>query len=345
MSVTIKDVAQKANVALSTVSRVVNNSGYVKQQTRDKVNSVIRELGYSPNAIARNLHTSRTQQIGVVVSDITNPYFSNLVKAISEVLNGTGYGMNVCITNESIAMEKASLEMLAENRVSGLIVTPIVETDSINNRDTLCSLSAKGFPIILVDNEVPGFSSEGVFYDNYTGAYDATKLLLQKGHRRIAIIHGSLFYKTEYDRLNGYLDAHKEANITPVSSLQFETNDGINGTMAIMPQLLSPKKKNATAIFCCSNTHTIGCLKFLRQNGLRIPEDIAVIGSDEIDPYEMWAQNVSVVSQPTDELGRIATHTLLTRIRKEQNGNPDEFSNNRIYLQPRLVLRGSEQLV
>ena len=341
MSATIKDVALLAGVAVSTVSRVVNNSGYAKPETRDRVNAAINELGFSPNGVARSLSTSRGNQIGVIVSDITNPYFAHLIQAISTVLDGTGFGILIATTRNDLEIERNAIQMMFDNRVRGLIIAPSLSGKESNSAH-LQWIQQAGIPTVLLDGALPELNCDSVLFDNYVGAYDATKLLLTNGHRRIAIIHGPLCYMTERDRLSGYLAALHSVGITPGQNLQFLADTTDESAIQATMRLIANEKNMPTAVFCCSNIITIFCFKTLKANNIRVPQDIALIGSDEIDPYGIWANDITIISQPTDELGRMAAHTLLTKIRN--GSSKSDTTPSSVILQPKLIPRGSEVL-
>jgi len=339
MSATIYDVAQHAGVSLSTVSRVINNSGYVKQETRDKIQNAIDALNYIPSSAARNLSKNESNNIAVVIPDITNPFFSEVIKGITKELDKTDFDLIFYNTNENIQKELHALQAIIKNRVRGLIITPIMEA-SQESKALLKNIQEMGIPIVLIDRDICGLNCDGVFVDNVAGAYEATKLLLNENHRRIAIIHGPTSSIPGRDRLKGYLDAYQSVNVIPPRSLQYTGNfmyeSGVEATRKILKS-----KKRPTAIFCCNNLMTLGCLSVLKENNLKIPDDIAIVGFDELSLYDVITNPITVVSRATTEMGALAVHTLLGRIRQ----STELAAVNRIILQPHLKIRGSEKLI
>ena len=340
MAVTIYDVAKQAGVALSTVSRVINNSGYVKQETRNKVYEAIKTLNYIPSSVARTLSKNESNNIAVVIPDITNPFFGEVIKGITKELDQTEFDLIFYNTNENIQKEYRALQAIIKNRVRGLIITPIAEMAE-ENKELLKQIQEMGIPIVLIDRDIHGLNCDGVFVDNVTGAFEATKLLLNENHRRIAIIHGPLTSIPGRDRLKGYIDAYQSVNMRALRSLQyvgdFMLESGVSATQKILKS-----KKRPTAIFCCNNLMTMGCMAALKENHLKIPDDMALVGFDELSIHDIISSPITVVSRATTQMGALAVHTLLQRIR-----HPEELPEqpNRIILQPHLKIRGSEKLV
>lgn len=340
MAVTIYDVAKQAGVALSTVSRVINNSGYVKQETRNKVYEAIKTLNYIPSSVARTLSKNESNNIAVVIPDITNPFFGEVIKGITKELDQTEFDLIFYNTNENIQKEYRALQAIIKNRVRGLIITPIAEMAE-ENKELLKQIQEMGIPIVLIDRDIHGLNCDGVFVDNVTGAFEATKLLLNENHRRIAIIHGPLTSIPGRDRLKGYIDAYQSVNMRALRSLQyvgdFMFESGVSATQKILKS-----KKRPTAIFCCNNLMTMGCMAALKENHLKIPDDMALVGFDELSIHDIINSPITVVSRATTQMGALAVHTLLQRIR-----HPEELPEqpNRIILQPHLKIRGSEKLV
>lgn len=302
MAVTIYDVAKQAGVALSTVSRVINNSGYVKQETRNKVYEAIKTLNYIPSSVARTLSKNESNNIAVVIPDITNPFFGEVIKGITKELDQTEFDLIFYNTNENIQKEYRALQAIIKNRVRGLIITPIAEMAE-ENKELLKQIQEMGIPIVLIDRDIHGLNCDGVFVDNVTGAFEATKLLLNENHRRIAIIHGPLTSIPGRDRLKGYIDAYQSVNMRALRSLQyvgdFMFESGVSATQKILKS-----KKRPTAIFCCNNLMTMGCMAALKENHLKIPDDMALVGFDELSIHDIISSPITVVSQSDHTNGR-----------------------------------------
>lgn len=188
---TITDVARKAGVSTSTVSHVINETRYVSDQVKQRVHAAMKDLNYQPNVIARSLRTRETQTVGVVVSDITNPFFTNIVRAIEDEVLKQGYNIILCDTDEKPEREQVYLRLLMGRRVDGLIVAP-----SSGNADLLQLAIESGYPTVLLDRSIPGLDADVVLSDNEGGAFDAVSYLVGIGHRRIGIIAGRLEVST-----------------------------------------------------------------------------------------------------------------------------------------------------
>ena len=200
----IKELAEKIGVSSATISRVINNSGYVSEKTRAKVLQSIEEYQYVPNDIARSLSTSSTRNIGVIIPDIENEYFSAVISGISQVAEEHGYNINFMSTNENVDSEHSFLENVGRQRVAGVIITPVSESDTIT-RDRLLQMQKNGVPIVMVDRSLTDTNFEGVFVDNVTGAYEGVRALINAGHKRIAIITGPETSKPGKERYKGSL--------------------------------------------------------------------------------------------------------------------------------------------
>ncbi|MCT4543422.1 MAG: LacI family transcriptional regulator [Vallitalea sp.] len=339
-NVTIKDIANKANVSSTTVSRVLNNNGYVKDETRKIILDTIKEMNYVPNAIARSLSKCQTNIIGVMVPDLSNPFFSEVVKGISVVADKNDLNIILCDTNENLLDKEIKyLKMLKEQRIRGLIITPTSE-DNKYNSEYLTLLEGLGIPIVLVDRDVKHSSFDGVFVDNIKGSFDGTEALIKAGHKKIAIIAGPTTSKPGRDRLRGYKKALLKYNI-PIKDEyivfgDFKMESGYDITKNLLKMEVPP-----TAIFASNNMMTLGCLKALGHANIRVPEDIAVLGFDEIEDLNILDLNISVVSRPTFKMGRIAMEILREKI--EVNPTKNISASQRLTLTPKLVLKGSER--
>ncbi|MCY6483133.1 LacI family DNA-binding transcriptional regulator [Clostridium aestuarii] len=338
MAVTISDIAKKAGVSQATVSRVLNNSGYVKQETREKILKIIKELNYTPSAIARSLSTNKTNTIGVIVPDINNPFFGEIIKGISEVADKHNLNIILCDTDERMEKELKALQLLKEQRIQGIIITPTSVEDEFNS-EYLNTLENLGIPIVLVDGHVKYSTFNGVFVDNIKGAYEGVEAFIKAGHRKIAIITGRMNSKPAKDRLIGYKKALARNHI-PIDEKyifygDYKQESGYDFTKHILKMEDRP-----TAIFVCSNMMTLGCIKALYEEKLSIPEDIAIIGFDRVDVLNIVGMNISFIDGPTIEMGRIGMEMLINALKNKKNR-----MINKITLIPKLVLKGSENYI
>ncbi|MBU5590250.1 LacI family transcriptional regulator [Clostridium sp. MSJ-4] len=336
MAVTISDIAQKAGVSLATVSRVLNDSGYVKEETREKVLKVIKELNYTPSAIARSLSKNKTNTVGVIVPEITNPFFGEVIKGITQVAEENGLNIILCDTDESKEKELKALKVLTEQRIQGIIITPTSAEDEFNS-EYLKTLENMGIPIVLVDGNVKYTTFNGVFVDNIKGSYEATEALIKEGHRKIGIITGRMNSKPAKDRYLGYQKALLMNNI-PLDDKYVFYGDYKESTSYNLTKNILKMDDRPTAIFVCSNMMTLGCLKALYEDRINIPNDIALVTFDRIEILNILGFNISYVNGPSVEMGKLGMQMLVDIL---NNKNKNEI--RRITLLPDLVLKGSEK--
>lgn len=341
MELTIKDIAKLAGVSQATVSRVLNNSAPVKEETKKRIEQIIKEHNYIPNAVARGLSKNETNTIGIIIPDISNPFFCEVIKGISFESDKNNLNMILCDTNENQQKEIDFLSGLKKEKLKGIIITPVSDTNEFNS-DYTNLLESMNVPITLVDRDVKYSNFDGVFIDNIKGSFDATTALIHEGHNEIAIIAGPVTSKPGRDRLRGYKKAHMMNNLPINEDLIFYGDYSLQSGYENVKKILD-SKLNPTAIFSCNNLMTLGVLKALRELHLKVPQDIALIGFDDIEVIDILGLDVSSVSRPTYEMGKIAMEILLQQINKSDKGKDNTV--NRITLIPQLILRGSEKLV
>ncbi|MDZ5254680.1 LacI family DNA-binding transcriptional regulator [Clostridium sp. LIBA-8841] len=338
MSVTINNIAKEAGVSLATVSRVINNSGYVKEETREKVMKVINKYNYTPSAIARSLSKNVTNTIGVIVPDITNPFFGSIIKGISDVAEANDLNLILCDSSEDINKEIKAIKTLKEQRIRGIIICPTSVENDLNS-EYLKAITSLGIPVILVDGSLKYHNFNGVFVDNIKGAFDATEALIKENHTDIAIITGRMTSKPAQDRLLGYEKALIMNNLHINSGLIFygdyEEESGYECTKKILSMENRP-----SAIFVCNNLMTLGCLKALREANIEISKDISLISFDNIPILDTLGINLSHINGPTRELGELSMNLLIDSL---SNKSKKELSS--ITITPELILKGSEKLI
>lgn len=338
MSVTINDIAKASGVSPATVSRVLNSSGYVKEETRQKILKVIKQLNYTPSAIARSLSTSRTNTIGVIVPDVNNPFFGEVIKGISEIADMHDLNIILCDTDESLDKELKALKLLKEQRIQGILITPTSVEDDFNS-EYLSTLENLGIPIILVDGHVKYSTFSGVFVDNIKGAFQGTEALIKAGHRKIGIITGRMNSKPAKDRFIGYKKALAMNNISLDERYVFNGEYRLDSAYNATKQMLMMEDR-PTAVFICSNMMTLGCIKALFEENLKIPEDMAMVAFDNIEVLNIVGINVSFVNGPTIEMGKIGMRMLIDVL-----NNKEKKEINRVTLMPELILKGSEKYI
>lgn len=336
MAVTISDIAKEANVSLATVSRVLNNSGYVKDDTRKKILKIIKKLNYTPSAIAQSLSKNETSTIGVIVPDITNPFFGEIIKGISQIADENDLNIILCNSNENLDKELKSIQTLRAQRIRGLIISP-TSADNNENSESLKTLDKLGIPVVLVDGHLKSPNFSGVFVDSVQGAFDGVNALIKEGHEKIGIITGRMNSKPAKDRLLGYKKALLLNNIPFNSDYVFYGDYSQESGYHLTKKLFLQKDK-PTALFVCNNMMTLGCLKALLEEGYKVPDDISLLSFDRIDILNILGIPISHINGPSTKLGKIGMQLLIDSLK---NKKTLEFKN--ITLTPQLVLLGSEK--
>ena len=304
---TVLDVAKRAGVAPITVSRVINNSGYISQATRERVEAAAKELGYVPNTIARGLRSKRTMTLALVVTDITNPYFTLMARGVEDVAGDSGYTVVYCNSDESEAKEEKYVNILAQRQVDGVLLVP-----SCGNVKTIKFLLSNDITVVALDRRVSGVEIDSVRSDSQDGANRLINLLIRLGHKRIAMITGPKDVSTSVDRVTGYQQALSEADLDENELVYygaFNQESGYEFTNQAM--LHSPRP---TAIFGANNFITIGIIKALHDLKIDVPGDVSVVGFDDLPESMLVNPFITVARQPAYEMGRIATELLLKRI-------------------------------
>jgi LacI family transcriptional regulator len=332
-SATIKEVAAKANISLATASRVLSGTGYASRETRMKVLKAAQELGYTPNELARNLKRNRTDTVGLMITDIVNPFYSYLADGVLDCARKNGFHVILCATDEDPKLEEEYLRVLIKQRAAGIIAVPTGE-----NVEIYCQAYKMGVNLVLVDRELPGVEEADIFLvDNVKGAQEAIQYLIQLGHRRIGIINGPLTTTTGQGRLEGYKRAINGANIEIDDELiEIVTFKGESGFVAARKLLTLTNPP--TAIFATNNVLGEATLHVIREMNLRIPQDISLIIFDDVPWTSLVNPSITVVSQPTYELGYLGMELIGQKIR---NKDLNLKIPRRSILSPKLIIRNS----
>jgi LacI family transcriptional regulator len=331
MSTTIRDVARAAGVSSATAARALAGYGYASSATRERVRREADRLGYRPNAVARSLVSGSTMTLGLVVGDIENPFFAAAARGIADVAEGRGYTLLLANSDEDIARERAAVDALRTRRVDGLVVVPSSGDEAAGH---LGAVARSGIPLVLLDRHVPGLETDTVMVDNAAGAARAVRHLLDLGHRRLGMVCDMPGIASTAERLAGYRRALAGAGIPPDDGLVSIGDSTQEGGRAAATKLLS-RPDRPTAVFTANNFMTAGTMRAVRALGLRIPDDLALVGFDDLDWTTLVDPPVTVIAQPVAELGHRVAERLLARIDGE-DGPP-----RRIRLRTRLVVRGS----
>jgi LacI family transcriptional regulator len=330
---TIKDIAKKTGLSITTVSLVLNRKGgKFPAETKRAVLEAVDALNYRPNQLAISLLTRRTHTIGLIIPDISNIFFSELAKGIADRGRQDDYTVILCNSNDEYPLEQQCINTLADRSVDGIIMVMSAESFGSKNKECVSVLLSLGFPVILVDcfNDSDDFST--ITIDNKQGSCLAVQHLLDLGHSRIGCISGPQRIKTNRDRLEGYTKTLKQANRSPEPALIYEGDFRYHGGYEGALHLL---KQKPTAIFCHNDMMAIGAAKAVKEKGFSVPEDISIIGFDDIFFTQYMDVPLSTVAQPVYHMGQEAAAVLLEEI---ADGNKPK---RRIMYPPRLIIRQS----
>lgn len=331
--VTIQDVAARAGVSAMTVSRVLNNPMRVAKATRQRVEQAIDELGYVPNGLARGLLHGRTRTIALIVSDVSNPFFTLMARGVEDVAQRNGYTVILGNSDESAEKERQYVRTMLSNRVDGMLIAPAGNS----SRKTLDLLTQRASPFVLIDRDLDEVRADVVVGDSLGGARVLTEHLLRLGHRRIALINGSHEVATARDRQRGYEQALRTHGIEPHPELMIESDYKRESGREATQQLLAlPLKQRPTAIFAANNFLGVGVIEMLRIAQLRVPDDIAVACFDDIELASAIYPFLTVMAQPARTFGTIAAQFLFDRL-----GGREVTPPRKVVLPPELIVRVS----
>ncbi|MDY7540589.1 LacI family DNA-binding transcriptional regulator [Undibacterium sp. RTI2.1] len=326
---TMKQVAEKARVSTTTVSHVINNTRVVSEDARERVLSVIQELRYIPSAVARSLKNDKTQTLGMMIPNNSNPYFAEVIQGIEDESFRLGYNIILCNSYDDPKKQAAYTRVLMEKRIDGLILV-----SSGIDLELTQLLADEAIPKVLVDREVPGVAADFIEADHEQGGYLATKYLLDLGHRRIACVSGPKTLLPSGDRVSGYLRALKEAGVDYNSDYLAHSDFTSQGGFSAFQQLLALPNR-PTAIFASNDLMAIGGLCAAQQAGMRIPDELSVVGYDDIALASFSTPPLTTIAQPKYEIGVLTARVLVNRILNA------ELPFRREMLQTELIMRQS----
>ncbi|MEK0316162.1 LacI family DNA-binding transcriptional regulator [Cohnella sp. 56] len=316
----IKQVAKLAEVSTATVSHVINNTRFVSLETKEKVFRAMEQLDFRPNAVAQSLRSQRSNTIGLIVpmlpSDTSNFFFMTIAQGIQKTLKRHGYHMLLSNNStEELEEEIEQIKLFNAKQIDGLIIASIAEDVGHLNE-----IVGRKYPVVFIDRQPDGYKGDYILSDGFGATLQALRLLLDKGHKRVGFLTGSLGITTSMERLEGYKKALEERGIPFDPALVRETNASFeNGHQAVQELLETP---DMTALFVANNVLTMGAMSYLQERRIRIPQDLAVIGYDDYDWTKITTPPLTVIRQPSFELGERAAEVMLRRI--EEGFDKDE---------------------
>lgn len=333
MRMTISDIAKLSNVSKSAVSIVLNNKVGVSDKTRKKVLETIKKYNYNPNQIAQSLASKETKSIGLVVKEIDNPYFSKVMKGVYDICSELGYSALLASSELSTDKESEIITALMSKRVDGLIISPL-QIENTNFKH-ISDLINDNFPLVVL-GRINNYFTNSVDIDNVKAAYDAVTKLINLGHTKIAHFAGPAHSGHGQKRLEGYRKALIDNNLSLNDELVFSVNPQIENGYEIGKGLFSKKGYLPTAVFCYNDLVAIGLINALLDIGIKVPEQVSVVGFDNIDYGEYLKIPLTTVNMPAYEIGKAATKLLIKQI--TDSSSPQ---NENIILQHKIIERNS----
>jgi LacI family transcriptional regulator len=329
--ITIYDIAEKAGVSAMTVSRVINNTGRISEATRKRVRKVMEDLHYIPNSAARSLVLQKTKILSLLITDITNPFYTTIARGAEDAAKRSGFRLLFGNSDEDYAKEKDYVDMILSTRVDGVLFAPTGD----QSLEPIQQLQKHNIPIVVLDREVPGIEADVVLGDSKEGARRLVEHLIGLGHRRIALINGSQDVSTARLRHLGYLEAHTlnglpadDALIVHLNYRDFHDESALD---ALLGQPSPP-----TAIFAANNMLAVGVIGALRQRGLQVPRDLSVVCFDDFVYAEAINPFLTVAAQPAYQFGSLGMQLLIERIEGEA-----VQENRKLILPSELLIRAS----
>lgn len=316
---TINEVSLEAGVSRSTTSRVLGGYGFASEDTRERVLEAAKKLNYRPNTLARAMITGKSFTIGVVIGDIENSFFSRLARGVADGARASGFEILLSNTDENIATETRTIQILQERQVDGLIVAG----SSMQSIDHLKAIKKDGKPLVLVDRLIPHMNVDSVAIDNRAAASEAATRLLSAGHRRFGIVTGAqsddigpiqFQLNTGADRVEGFCQTLSKANLE-INPTMIRWGAINQEAAREQTRILLGSAKRPTAIFATDSLMALGVLQGIQDCSLKSPDDVSVVGFDDADWSDVITPRLSVIAQPVHEIGRLAAERLLARIK------------------------------
>jgi LacI family transcriptional regulator len=315
---TIREVAKLAGVAPITVSRVINNSGYISDETRLRVEAAVSQLGYVPNTLSQSLRWKQTGMLALLLTDVTNPFWTTVARGVEDAASEAGYHVILCNTDESPEKQESYLSALLQKRVDGILLVP-----ARDDMEDIQQASKLHVPLVVLDRRLTQQLTDSVRCDSEQGAYQLTRLLLERGHRQIALLTGSPHVATAIDRLNGYRHALRDYGIGESGEMVYYGEFTLESGQEMACQALAAKPC-PTAIFAGNNFIAIGLMQALQEAGIRVPGDISIVGFDDLPASLLIDPFLTVAAQPAYEMGVQATKILIKRLSGNGANAPQE---------------------
>ena len=314
-NITISDIAKEAGVSKATVSRVLNRPSMVEPRTRERVTEVIEKRRYSPSASARNLSRSSSSLVGVIVPEVDNPFFGEVLRGITSIIDKHNLTMICFNSDDDVEKDRKALKTLKDQRVTGLLYTPATDYSSSKQQKEINSLLEDlNAPVVIMDRRTESFEKyDGVFFDDRRSICDATQTLIDAGHRKIGILNATMERSLPRIRQSGYLDALKKNGIPYNENYCYLGDYSMTKSYQLACKMLEEKDR-PTAVITCNNRTSMGFLKALREYGLKLSEDISCIGLDRIEALDIVGNDFNFIRREAKVMGQVAMEQLIHRI-------------------------------
>jgi LacI family transcriptional regulator len=327
---TMRDVAEEANVSITTVSHVINGTRFVSEELSNRVQKAMKKLNYRPNILARGLRVGKTNTIGLIVPDNSNPFFAEIARVVEDVGFDSGYSVILCNSDGDLDKELSYIDVLLAKQVDGVIFIA-----SSSQTEHLSLLIRNDLPMVVADRESPNLDVDCVLVDNFRGGYEATRYLLELGHRRIGCIAGPSDLTPSAERVGGYRQALSEFGVPVDEELIVRGDFHFEGGKKAMHKLISLPNR-PSAVFVCNDVMAIGAMGIARSAGLKIPDELSIVGFDNIIHSSVTWPPLTTVAQPIEDLAQMSTELLLQTISGSRGAE-----KKRIVLETELVIRDS----
>ena len=324
MAATMKDIARKTGLGLATISSYFNG-GNVREKNREKIEEAIRELHYEVNEVARGLKTNATRTVGVVIPELNNIFCAEIITEMEDILRNHGYATIVCDCRTDRKLEREAVEFLGRKRVDGIINMP-VDTEGRHLKKFLKT----GKPVVLIDRKIQGVSCDSVLVNNEKAAEDAMELFFRSGHRKVGIIGGPVEISTAQERFLGFRRAYEKAGFSLDESLICREDYTIQGGVQGLEKLVE-RNPDMTAVFVTNYEMTMGAVIGLNELGIQVPEQLSVIGFDNLQFARACSPKLTIVAQPTVEIARKAAGIMLKRLEEGVGEGAPEYLTEKLH--------------
>lgn len=323
MAATMKDIARKTGLGLATISSYFNG-GNVREKNREKIEEAIRELHYEVNEVARGLKTNATRTVGVVIPELNNIFCAEIITEMEDILRNHGYATIVCDCRTDRKLEREAVEFLGRKRVDGIINMP-VDTEGRHLKKFLKT----GKPVVLIDRKIQGVSCDSVLVNNEKAAEDAMELFFRSGHRKVGIIGGPVEISTAQERFLGFRRAYEKAGFSLDESLICREDYTIQGGVQGLEKLVE-RNPDMTAVFVTNYEMTMGAVIGLNELGIQVPEQLSVVGFDNLQFARACSPKLTIVAQPTVEIARKAAGIMLKRLEEGAGEGAPEYLTEKL---------------